>query len=50
MKVFFKLSVLLMMSVFFIGCDMTSSQKTNEEIPMVKRNIPTRSETVIFIV
>lgn len=46
MKSFFKLPVLLMMSAFFISCDMTSSQKTSEEIPMVKRNIPMRSEIV----
>ncbi len=31
MKSFFKLPVLLMMSAFFISCDMTSSQKTSEE-------------------
>lgn len=30
MKSFFKLSILLMMSVFFISCDMTSSQKEEE--------------------
>ena len=49
MKSFFKLPVLLMMSAFFISCDMTSSQKEEENSLMTDdiREIVPENQVVV---